>query len=244
MLKYARKQYPETMRYIRMQNIGKLGHNVYTAFSEFITNAMNGPQYDEIMVERNRIGTKVQQMARPRPARTNDSETRHQRQSANARRRPQINFAARQMNRNASQIMVHAGDVVTNRNQTTVKERAQVECQPNVTEDLLSDQFNTWEISEPQHINEKRSLDMEPVLYVGPRQFPSPEQMPLNEDDDINLANKPAEEIVEDFFDWENVVTEGFGFDPKTIEKFSPMYCGREYVFGFIKRLVHEFLLA
>lgn len=226
MMKYARKQYPEMMRQIRMRNIGKIGYNMYTAVRELLTNAMND---GESMVERGRIGTKVAQMTRHRPTRMGStSRAQQQRQSAGTRRRPQINFTSGRLNRNVTRAMMLASVAMTNRSIVDYATAA----------------------DEPRHSSKKkRSLDTEPILFVGPRQFPSnpppsPMQEPMNEDDDIDLANKPPGEIVENLFDWEPIVLEGFGIDPKSIEKFSPMYCSKEYFFSFIKRFVHDFILA
>lgn len=248
MMKYARKRYPEVMRQFRMQNVGALGYNMYSAVAQFITNAMNGPQYDEMILERGRIGTKVEQMTRYREM---HSRVRPQRRSASGRRRPQIMFKSGQLNRNSTQTMIMTSDAMTNRVRTTTDESTQSE---HRTEDLMSEQMSTTESEEPRH--SKRSLDMDPILYVGPRQFPSypsypspplpplPPEEELNEDEEIRLADKPVEDIVEDVFDWEPIVLEGVGIDPKSIEKNTPMYCGKEYVFGFIKRFVHDFVLA
>lgn len=245
-MKYARKQYPEMMRHLRMSNIGKLGHNLYSALSEFIKNAISGPQYDELRMEHGRIGTKVAQMARNRPTARHRSRTRQQRQNANAGRRPQAESTSRHRSQNSSEAVVVADDTKTNW-AADVEEHTQPEYEINVTEEprIEAKLFN-----EPRHTKDKRSLDIEPIMFVGPRQFPpyalpSPIQESLNpDDDDINLTDKPTEEIVEGLFDWESVILEGLGVDPKSIHKFSPMYCGKEYVFGFIKRVFQDLVMA
>lgn len=231
MMKYARKQYPEMMRQFRMSNIGKLGYSVYAALSEFITNAMNGPQFDELMAERVRIGSKVAQMTRYRPARmSSHSRAQQRRQSASARRRPQTNLTSGRLYRQPAQEMVIVGNTMTNRT-------------------VIVQSDNATSIDESRHNKEKRSLDAEPILYVGPRQFssyplPPPMQKPLNDDDEIDLANKPVGEIVEDLFDWEPIVLEGIGIDPKSMQKYSPLYCSKEYMLGFMKRFVDDFIMA
>lgn len=247
MMKFASKQYPEMMRHIRMQNIGKLGYNLYSALTEFITNAMNGPhEYDESTVERGRIGQKVEQMTRHRPTRMNYERMQQQRPTTYARRQPQLVFTSIPLN--ASQMMLLTGEKMMNRYRTTDDERMQrVNEYDAGEEDSINDRNNDTEIDEPYHntSREKRSLDAETNLFVGPERFPPlPMQESVNEDNDINLAQKPAGEIVEDLFDWEPVVLEGFGIDPKSIQKFSPLYCGKEYVFGFIKRVVQDFVMA
>lgn len=247
MMKYARKQYPEMMQHIRMQNIGKLGYNVYSALTEFITNAMNGLQYDESTVERGRIGLTVEQMTRHRPTRMNyERMQQQQRPNTHARRQPQTIFTSKPLN--SSQMILLTGEIMMNRYRTTDDERMQPKYEYDAREeDSINDRNNETEVDEPHHntSKEKRSLGAEPNCFVGPQQFPPlPMQESMNEDDDINLAQKPAEEIVEDLFDWEPVVLEGFGIDPKTIQKFSPLYCGKEYVFGFIKRVVQDFVMA
>lgn len=247
-MKYARKQYPQMMRHMRMSNVGKLAHNLYSALSEFIKNAMNGPQYDELMVEHGRIGTKVAQMTRQRPSAMHHSRTRQQSQNANARRRPQVDSTSEHRSQTSSGAMVLEDETKTNR--TADVERTQPEYGLNVTEVPMNDRIEAKVFYEARHSKDKRSLDMEPTMYVGPRQFPSyalpsPMREPLDHgDDDINLANKPTEEIVEGLFDWESVILEGIGIDPKSIIKFSPMYCGKEYVFGFIKRVVQDLVMA
>lgn len=242
-MKYARKQYPQMMRHIRMSSVGKLGHDLYTALNEFLKNAVNGPQYAELMVEQGRIGTKVAQMTGHRLT----SRTRQQRQSANARRRPQANFTSAHLSRNASEAMVHADETEPNR--TADDGRTQPDHEVNGTEKPTVDRAEAKVFNEPRHSKDKRSLDLETILYVGPRQFPpyalpSPTQESLNEHDDINLANKPTAEIVEGLFDWESVILEGIGIDPRSIQEFSPMYCGKEYVFGFIKRVLQDLVMA
>lgn len=251
MMKYAHKQYPELMRYIRMQNIGKLAQNMYSVASEFISNAMNGGfQYDEIIVEHGRIGTKVEQMTRHRPTTMRYHRERQHRQRAKVMRQQiaSTNFTSIQLTRNASQ----TAEFDTKTNRTTKDVRNRREYRHNMPDSTISDRINPTEIDTSHSGNKvQRSINAEPILYVGPRQFPSNSWPPLEQepvidadDDDINLANKPTDEIVEDFFDWEPVVLEGFGIDPKSIQKFSPTYCGKEYVFGFIKRFIHDFLLA
>lgn len=240
MMKYARKQYPEIMRHMRMSSVGKLGHDLYTALSEFLKNAMNGPKYEELMVEQGRIGTKVAQMTRHRLT----SRTRQQRQSANARRRPQVNFSSAHLSRNSPEAMVLADET---KPKTADVERTQPEYELDGTEEATIDRIEAKVSNEPRHSKDKRSLDLEPIMYVGPRQFPSyalpsPMQEPLIEHED--LVNIPTEEIDDGLFDWESVILEGIGIDPKSIQKFSPMYCGKEYVFGFIKRVVQDLVMA
>lgn len=246
MMKYARKTYPELMRNLRVPNIGMLGRNMFAAVSEYVINVVNGPQYEEILLEQERIGAKVEQILRPWPEKMSHSRARLQRQSAIARQQPRSDSTLEQPNQNSSTISVLTEDAMTDSNWED--ERTQLEDQLLEGEELRRNRFNAMKANEQRHDKGKRSINEEPSRFIGPRQFPSYEplvqQEPVNEDEDMNLANKPPEEIVEDLFDWEPVILEGIGIDPKSIEKDSPTYCGKEYVFSFIRRVISDFVMA
>lgn len=61
-------------------------------------------------------------------------------------------------------------------------------------------------------------------------------------------TNEPsANEIVvnghaDDFSNFETILLEGLGIDPKSIEKWTPVYCAKEYVIDVMKRAAQSYL--
>lgn len=87
------------------------------------------------------------------------------------------------------------------------------------------------------------------VMYMGPRQLDTSATPPVDA-----LVEPPVDPSVdeqmedltgttlEELLDFDAVLYESLGIDKKQMKEWTPVYCGKEYIVFFIKRLVLGFL--
>lgn len=107
---------------------------------------------------------------------------------------------------------------------------------------------------QPRNHRESRSSQDEDssAFYVGPRQFPStdddivqtypPPTTDETSEPTINLSNN-QDDYNDDIFNFETILLEGLGIDPRSIKKWSPAYCGKEYAIDVVKRVAQTMFL-
>lgn len=221
MIKYTYSQYPQQMQLLRMANINKLGHLAYAAIAEYLTNVLNG-HYIDAYADQERIAAKIVQLTRPsnlpRPQQQYPAEY--------------VQSIRRKKREKPLKRKQRSTEIVTSKNDT---ESVSTKMPDDEMEHRSFDDENAL-----VYFENHRKLWHEDVhqRYMQDRE----EEDSLMEDERIELNNVRTVEAVDDLFDWEPVILDSLGIDPRRIKKYSPGYCLKNYIFAFFRRIIMEYI--
>lgn len=243
MLRYAKTEYPEMMYKLKIDTIANVidimfqnGNSLFSDNREKVVTDKEMVSSDEAKVRSNEMGYATNALlrqpvvlvpmpmlsySRNRPLMVPLYNNYHSNYKWNYNARPSL---VENSNTNP-----HFDDI----NSYLRKENATQTKQLSPTSSTTKNNFENHKMdTKPEEIIKKARALNNPdssVMYVGTKQFGDDVDVQTND-----LSNETSESIINE--DFKTILLEGLGIDPKSIKKWSPVYCGTEYVVDVFKR--------
>lgn len=243
MVKYARTQYPDFLRYLRVEDLKRTGRSLHMVFVKLLDNLMNGGGigFYDTEIDRYRVAWKIAQMAAGEnlPPETDEHYNGQQVIQLNTDElytKPITDYSIPNTARTFQESHIQRGFVQKNQNNVTNL----LQDEPMIDNEMKESE-RTIRRTKRQYVFNDGYMYSEPYI-ANP--FDSREDMAMDPDARIDLTRKPVIEESNRAFTIESMVLRSLGIDPNSVKKWSPTYCTKEYVKDLITRFTKTILLA